>query len=669
MSKAGVTKDKSPSRRKQQQQQQQKSTLPSFPRKTVTKLNASQTEKRREQLEAYMQAIAALSNCCRREGTISVDEQQVVALMEEFLEVPSHVNPSLPLASARDDPEAYDKERKNKLMDACSVASPTLVRIYFLDCTFKTVSFSETTTIRQLGAKISGSLGAALFEVRSDVRVASQLKLLGQHERFATVAQRWEQSGFSKAKLVVPLYRVCDNISRVKNSSAWDESVTDDGGYLGSRNESSAEGWVGSSLDEVDFLANELKELRQKHEDLRDKYETLRKIIKKKGRHNPNPHGSRRKRDDEESMVPSNTAEVKETILLCGWLEKLSDYTRVWRNRYFILWSNGNLSYYYSEPRASDHPVEPKVCMNLNDVARIVMSSREYAFTIVSDTVRVILHAPTKASFDEWLEAIKNLREKLASAPEARDLHKEGANENYEEEEEQDVIPATELILDTDEFNTKKNKKITASRFLECVATADEFFDQFDRNYLVQALSRADLSPHHLNQVQEIVSAMQILYTNVLEFGERWTKLFREWLLKSLKKHMLLPVQRPDLLMSVVQNLCYEHMLHAPETVKMIENAIELSLRGGGEEEETEKVDEGTEVEALLGVAKGMVDTLHIVVDDLVPMLPSDFNVLSLFQKAAERRISQKVAIFYSKNKVSTPPRLKHARLLMLEFV
>ena len=120
--------------------------------------------------------------------------------------------------------------------------------------------------------------------------------------------------------------------------------------------------------------------------------------------------------------------------------------------------------------------------------------------------------------------------------------------------------------------------------------------------------------------------------------------------------------------MAVVHCMNREHMLHSSETIKEVEKAIEKCLAREEREREMKEDEEngsksrsdagddevgGEEVESLMKTVKGMVGCLYMVVDDLVPMLPPDFNVLSLFQKAVESRIQHKVGVFYSANKSS----------------
>lgn len=727
--------------------------LPPFPGKTMSRLTESQKEKRRLDLEAYLQALLKV---CRNLLQNNMG-REVVDVVESFLQIKAHVAPSLPVRSAKDDQQKYEQERKNKLMEASSVVSPTLIRVFFLDCTFRAVKYSESTTVKEIAEKMSPHLSVAMFEVESDVRVASQLRILRDDTYVATVVQQWEEAGFERSKFVIPVYNMDETLvsggkQRVRSAAPMRErnfstipssnggssvavssggksmigvpsltsvrstdmyqsvmgnsvvsSPTQNSGHEGMDSSylMSSPGSLHSALpggESTREVSGELKELREKFDKLQKKYDILRNILKKRGGRTEiarTPGGGTETRKtrkggamaaDQRQASPKVRERVpEESIVLCGWLEKLSDYKRVWNNRYFVLKESGDLSYYYNEPRGVNE--DNKFCLNLKDVTRVVRSSRELAFTVVSESARVVLHAPWKSSFDEWFEGIQELRTHLVMGGAEAALGESDVKEEVDggESEAKDkatdkVDVALDLVFDTDQFDMDNNRKVTARVFIDNVAMVDEFFYRFDSDYLTQTFNHAAVSPDHLTQAHELTSAMQVLYTNLLGYGERWSNMFRSWLLKSLKTHMTLPVQRPDLLMSVVQCLSNEHMLHAPETVKEVENAIESCLGGdlegqGGVEEQGETDsngrmwhnavnddlggigkgekgrEEGGEVEQLLRTVKSMIDSLFIVVDDLVPMLPPDFNVLSLFQKAVEERINQKVGVFYRNHK------------------
>ena len=245
---------------------------------------------------------------------------------------------------------------------------------------------------------------------------------------------------------------------------------------------------------------------------------------------------------------------------------------------------------------------------------------------------------------------------------------------------EQDLMDNTnfkDIEVDILDNNlTKAHAGITARAFLNKVTALDRFFFNFDRDYMQQLFNQSSKSPDHMTQAYEVVSSMQIMYCNALSLAERWTVMLKKWLLNNLKVNISLPVQRPDLLMSVVDCLNREKMLKSSSTIREVENCIEWMFSkeevregtgggGGGvlikkshpfsmqddNNEDGEDDTEKGEVKQLLSCVKSMIDTLNCVVDDLLPMLPSNFNVLALFQKAAEKRIQMKIGVFYASNK------------------
>ncbi|GMH47592.1 hypothetical protein TrVE_jg8270 [Triparma verrucosa] len=740
-------------------------TLPAFPPKTISKLSAEGTVKRQQQLESYLDALISLCQASSGEAILAISTK-----VSDFLEIAQHVSPSLPAPSAANDPHKYDLERKNKLMEATSVVSKSLIRVYFLDCTFRTIKFNENTTVRQVSAKISPHLPLAMFEVESDVRVSSQLRLLSSHEHIETVVKQWESGGLERAKFVMPVTSIDDTLingggrSMIRDratthgsnpflstgspsvarstgmtmasvrstdfqsvATSPNHSVMTDSSYLSGGGASPrTPGGVGESIvggSSVTFsfpstpasavkesrgdggrgaeYEEKFKALQAAHEKLQAKFDNLKNITKKRGRENipgasnaASRRGGRRVSSqnlDREGGVSSSLTDKSEAsspvaqIHLCGWLKKQTEITRVWNDRYLILKTNGDLSYYYSEPRNGEQG-EAKFICNLRDVERVLRGSRETSFTLVTSGARIVLQAGSAEVFRRWFHGLQKLREALLSGGWGGEVGTEdvqvdvagGGSAEEEEEEEEEIDPAVNLFFHTKQFADSESKKITAMTFIDNVSIVDEFFDKFDRDYMTQAFAQAANSADHLMQAYEVVSAMQVLHTNLLDLGERWSGLFRKWLLHSLKTHMTLPVQRPDLLMAVVQCMSCEHMLHSSETVKEVEKVIEACL---GEEEEGEGGEEGdgggegssyyeaisddlsggaganggkvggTEVDQLLKTVKGMVGALFMVVDDLVPMLPPDFNVLALFQKAAEERINRKVSIFYSTHK------------------
>jgi hypothetical protein len=214
--------------------------------------------------------------------------------------------------------------------------------------------------------------------------------------------------------------------------------------------------------------------------------------------------------------------------------------------------------------------------------------------------------------------------------------------------------------------------------FLDKVAGIEAFFRVFD-NVLAQALEKEVLQPQQVTHTYEIVSAMQNLYATILDYGENWTKSVREWLLILLRKHMSLPVKDPEVLMAVIQCISRENMMFSPDTSEVVNDIIEKSFASPSELTPGARVGTSswTSTDHILDGVTRMVkrpvflsvvcvdgysnaicvlymfqiDTLNLVVSDLVPLLPEEFNVITMYQQKANKKIKSDISTFYAANK------------------
>lgn len=86
-------------------------------------------------------------------------------------------------------------------------------------------------------------------------------------------------------------------------------------------------------------------------------------------------------------------------------------------------------------------------------------------------------------------------------------------------------------------------------------------------------------------------------------------------------------------------------MLFSPETVNVVNQVIEMSFEQGSDP------CTGSTIEGVLNSVSRMVETLDQVVEDLMPILPEDFNVITMFQEKANRKIKTDIKTFYATNK------------------
>jgi len=716
-----------------------KQLIPPFPSKSIGALNTASKERRREKIETYLKVIVEtiLPELLKERETTQSEGSEAISVIYDFLEIQQKQNPTLPANSVLNDEAAYDSERKNKLMEMSSVVGGELVRIYYLDCTFKTVRFSQDTTVGDVvREKISPNVQFSLFESDYDVRLPSMTRI-DDATRIVDIIHKWKSSeeGIKRQKFLAPIPSGVDLSftasagDQAKNATAVSRhsSVVSDTATRGSTQTLGTVATLGSTVTatahqlnndlESSFISGSpprntlertfvngtstyeederLTLLRIDHDALLEKYDLLKNMLKKRGRDRALSLQTSARLEDRGEGKRRFKKVGKDDVILRGWLEKLSDYKKIWNKRYFILKGNGTLLYFYSEPTSETQiAADSKTCVDLNEVTRIVRASRELAFTIMTKGhARIVLQANAKKSFNDWFKTLTDLKDEVTGDFGGVDLD-DGDDDGFDvmgevsdgkavtddnihvviEQDDLDHIDfkniAVEDSVDYAGMNGTVRKKtkttgITARSFLNKVTALDRFFFTFDRDYMQQLFKQASKSPDHMTQACEVVSAMQIMYCNALSFGERWTQLFRRWILINLKENLNLPVQRPDLLMSVVHCLKRERMLKNSDTIREVEECIELMFTRGEEEEEEEVGEVGEvgeveeegekktheEVKHLLRCVKSMIDTLYCVIDDLVPMLPSDFNVLTLFQKAAEKRIQLKVGVFYASHK------------------
>lgn len=134
--------------------------------------------------------------------------------------------------------ETYNKQQRHfdllmessvNLSSAVGVpASESLIDIFYLDGSYKTLCYDESTTAEDLSSRLYTSkelhnvkggtqfsstssnvfVAAALFEVLQDLNDPKQYKIIKQNENIAEIVQRWTMSKLKYVKLVVPLYEI-----------------------------------------------------------------------------------------------------------------------------------------------------------------------------------------------------------------------------------------------------------------------------------------------------------------------------------------------------------------------------------------------------------------------------------------------------------------------------
>jgi len=170
------------------------------------------------------------------------------------------------------------------------------------------------------------------------------------------------------------------------------------------------------------------------------------------------------------------------------------------------------------------------------------------------------------------------------------------------------------------------------------------------------------LDPKYIITIYEIMNAMEGLYEFLFRYAEDWNRNIKDWLFKSLKQYMTLPIEQPDVLKVILYCITRENKLFAPETILVVQQVISESFEEPESNSHTGPNTDNTGPNAgskskpssLAGVLKSvnrMVDTLNYVVGDLVPLLPPEFNVIRMFTERANIKIREDINTFYENNR------------------
>jgi hypothetical protein len=98
-----------------------------------------------------------------------------------------------------------NKDKNLELMLSTSLISDSLISLFYLDGSTKTIGIDESTTVKDLAALACPSIPIALFEVVQNVQDAGQYKLLLPTLHVVDIINKWQQTGQPYIKVVIPL--------------------------------------------------------------------------------------------------------------------------------------------------------------------------------------------------------------------------------------------------------------------------------------------------------------------------------------------------------------------------------------------------------------------------------------------------------------------------------
>jgi hypothetical protein len=165
-------------------------------------------------------------------------------------------------------------------------------------------------------------------------------------------------------------------------------------------------------------------------------------------------------------------------------------------------------------------------------------------------------------------------------------------------------------------------------------------FDDMLKEYHAKT---SNLDAPELTNVCEMVDEMKELYGTFMDYGEDWVAGTKKWMVDLLRENLQLPVRDPMLLSAVLQlhgSRYNEHSAHAVQA-----SILQSFLDGVPANRHT--------TEGVIKLVNNIVKTMNLVIHDLVPQLPKDFQVITMFTEQAHNMIREDIKTFYASNKAS----------------
>eukprot|EP00602_Paraphysomonas_sp_CaronLab_P010362 CAMPEP_0185023544 /NCGR_PEP_ID=MMETSP1103-20130426/6202_1 /TAXON_ID=36769 /ORGANISM="Paraphysomonas bandaiensis, Strain Caron Lab Isolate" /LENGTH=1103 /DNA_ID=CAMNT_0027556179 /DNA_START=252 /DNA_END=3563 /DNA_ORIENTATION=- len=348
---------------------------------------------------------------------------------------------------------------------------------------------------------------------------------------------------------------------------------------------------------------------------------------------------------DREQQEDDESEENDNVFVHEGILKKKNYFNKHYTPHLFVLKKDGRLYCYKKESDAkkkNGHSGKWDVRK-----CRCMVDKTDYRYlSITLPGKKMTLIAETDKEALDWVKVLSE-NSVAHGFPSAGTVKIAAKKKTDSSTEKQNLFTATSSKPEAvDDITTvlKQSSSKQVKVFLDKVNELELFFMRFDE-IITSQFEHGVNDPQQMFHTYEIISAMQSLYGYVLHYGEQWSNDTKDWLLRMLRQKMSLPIEEPELLMAVIQCLTRENMLFSPETVNTVNQVIEMSF-----EEGSDPYSEST-IEGVLNSVNRMVETLDQVVEDLMPLLPDDFNVITMFQEKANRKIKTDIKTFYATNK------------------
>lgn len=172
-------------------------------------------------------------------------------------------------------------------------------------------------------------------------------------------------------------------------------------------------------------------------------------------------------------MDPQESAEPEGQVVREGWLQKRGEHIRNWRARYFLLFSNGDLVGFRTQPERNNYR-DPTNKFTVRD-CQIMEADRPrpYSFTIRglhwTNVIERNFSVDTEQERAEWVNAIRHVSRTLSNPEEQAVTPSPPSQcsllEPAPEPEPPDVVPDSQASMEKVGYSNQNNRKITLEKF------------------------------------------------------------------------------------------------------------------------------------------------------------------------------------------------------------
>ena len=171
-----------------------------------------------------------------------------------------------------------------------------------------------------------------------------------------------------------------------------------------------------------------------------------------------------------------------------------------------------------------------------------------------------------------------------------------------------------------------------------------------------------------LEHILEMAVALEALYGFVMAVSEEWAGEVRCWSLALLKENLTVPLKKTERLQVVIRHLRHAELLYAPLAISYVQRyvdslfdpnnaALSKAIQESDYDYDSAKNSNGSiESDRISRQMKRARYALDVLTDDLLPVFPDDFPLLSMYQTHLDRLVNEDLGPYFHAHKGRMSP-------------